>query len=398
MTLSTKTIQTDVCIVGSGPAGMTLANILTDFGISCLVIDQYSRQQIYDRGRAGLLDSKTINILRRFHLDAGLNKEGIRHDHCEFRSPQHSFVLHYGDYCNGKSHYVYPQNRLVDDLINSYLQKDGQLLFKHEAIDIHSGNNPYVLAKNENNEQVTIQCHFIAGCDGYFGAARSSLPLENFTVIENQYPYSWLSILAQAPPSTDHIIYAVHERGFAGHMLRNENISRYYLQILSSDTIEQWSDKRIWQELQIRLAKDGWSLSEGKIIDKAILGMRSYVLEPMRYFNLFLVGDAAHIITPCGAKGLNLAIHDAEVLAYTFKQYFENHNPDILDEYSSQRLPLIWQAQEFSFSMLELLHAPIEKNIKNVSFYQKIKESRISELELCNTTAHDFSAKYVGDN
>ncbi len=394
-----REINTEVCIIGAGPAGMIIGHILHQHGVDCIVIDKYSRERIFARGRAGILDCKVADILRHYNLDEGLKAHGQPHGSCEFRTPSGSQVLDYSAHCDGDKHYVYAQNFLVDELIGVFMERGGTLMLETEALQINnpeSGSPSVDCLVKAGGEELRINCKFIAGCDGYHGKARVSIPEDEVEVYLRNYEYNWLAVLAEAPPSTDKIIYALHPRGFAGHMLRTETISRYYLQCKDTDTLQDWPDDRIWSELHIRFTKEGWSLTEGKIIDKSILEMRSYVIEPMHYRNLYLAGDAAHTITPCGGKGLNLAIHDGEELARAFIRHLRHGDKEAMAGYSKSRLPQIWQHEEFSHTMLETIHKTSSEGDDD-PFLMKLKESRIAQLANYPSTARDFSRKYVGE-
>jgi p-hydroxybenzoate 3-monooxygenase len=392
-------LKTSVCILGSGPAGIVLGNILLRNGIDCIVIDQYNREEIYARGRAGAIESTTVELLKKYHLAETILKNGHTHDRCEFRYPNDSIVLEYGKLSGGDIHYFYPQSDLNDDLIQRYLDAGGRLLFRHEGKKITQTDHSITVDCYDKDGDITtaIQADFVAGGDGYHGLARQSIPKEAVNTYKKQYPYRWLAILAYAPPSTKHVIYALHPDGFAAHMLRNSKISRYYLQIPLGDEVSDWPDERIWAILQKRLAKKGWTLIEGKIFEKRIMSLRNYVMEPLRYKRLFMLGDAAHIITPMGGKGLNLAVQDAGVLAETLIRYYqEKQDISYLNCYSDIRLPYIWRAQEFSCRMLNMLHVPENDDLDEVRFRHKLNESKLAQLTTSATFAKDFARNYVG--
>jgi len=398
--VNTATVaKTSVCILGTGPAGIVLGNILLQNGIDCIVVDRYNREEIYTRGRAGVIESTTVNLLKKHGLADTLLANGYTHDCCEFRSRGYSIVLEYGKLSGGDVHYVYPQSDLNDDLIQQYLNAGGKLLFRREGTEI-----------TQTEDSVTVDCYdkdrgaasaihadFVAGCDGYHGIARQSIPEEAVDIYQKQYPYCWLAILAYAPPSSQHVIYALHSDGFAAYMLRNEKISRYYLQIPAEDTVEDWPDERIWENLQRRLAKEGWTLIEGKIFETRLMSLRNYVMEPLRYGRLLMAGDAAHIITPMGGKGLNLAVQDACVLAETLVNYYrEGHPVSYLDRYSDIRLPYIWRAQEFSSAMLNMVHISESDDPDEILFQHKLSQSKLAQLTTSTTFAKDFARNYVG--
>jgi p-hydroxybenzoate 3-monooxygenase len=398
--MNTETrLKTSVCILGSGPAGIVLGNILLSNGIDCIIADRYDRQEIYARGRAGALESTTIELLKKHDLADTIIKNGHIHDRCEFRYPDYSIVFEYRKLSGGDVHYIYPQSDLNDDLIQKYLDAGGELLFHHEGKRISQTPDGIVvdLYDKDKDRIITVDADFLVGCDGYHGIARQSIPEDAVSVYNKPYKYQWLAILAYALPSAKHIIYALHPDGFAGHMLRSEKITRYYLQIPLGDNVEDWTDERIWENLQRRLAKKDWTLIEGKIFEKRVMSLRSYVMEPLRYERLLMAGDAAHIITPMGGKGLNLAVQDAGVLAETLLKYYqEGHSISYLDRYSEIRLPYIWRAQEFSYSMLNMVHVPEGNDLEDIKFRHKLSQSKLAQLTTSATFARDFARNYVG--
>ncbi|WP_392532264.1 4-hydroxybenzoate 3-monooxygenase [Nostoc sp. C117] len=392
-------LKTSVCILGSGPAGIVLGNILLQNGVDCIVVDRYNREEIYARGRAGAIESTTIALLKKHDLADTILTKGYPHDRCEFRYPDDSFVLEYGKLSDGDVHYFYPQSDLNDDLIQKYLDAGGQILFHHEGIQLTQTDDEIIVECENKNTDTTlkIQANFAAGCDGYHGLARQSVPSDAAKIYTKEYGYRWLAILADAPPASSHTLYGVHPKGFAAYMRRNSHISRYYLQISADDQLADWSDKRVWASLRQRLAKQEWILTEGKIIQKQIMVLRNYVIEPLRYQRLLLAGDAAHIITPMGGKGLNLAVQDAGVLAETLISYYlENHDLSYLDRYSEIRLPYIWRAQEFSYSLLNMVHFPEGSNPEDVYFLHKLSASKLAQLRTSITFAKNFARNYVG--
>ena len=397
--LNTQTQKTSVCILGSGPAGMVLGNILLKNGIDCIVLDKYNREEIYARGRAGVIESTTVDLLKKYDLADTLIEKAYTQTCCEFRYPDGSVTFDYGALSGGDVHYVYPQSDLNDDLIQQYLNAGGKLLFHHEAQHLVQTDNGVTVEcyDQDRDQKITIEADLVAGCDGYHGLARQSVPSQIADIYTKKYNYRWLAILAYAPPSAEYTLYGVHPDGFAAHMLRNSQISRYYLQIPLHETIEDWSDERIWAALRKRLAKSDWTLIEGEIFQKRIMALRNYVIEPMSYQRLLLAGDAAHIITPMGGKGLNLAVQDAGVLAETLVSYFlENHDLSYLKRYSQIRLPYIWRAQEFSYSLLNMVHLPEGEDSEDISFRRKLSESKLAQLTTSTTFARNFARNYVG--
>jgi p-hydroxybenzoate 3-monooxygenase len=395
---ATSAYKTSIAILGAGPAGMVLGNILRRQGIDCIAVDSHSREDIYARGRAGLIESTVVAQLKRHGLADTLLRQGSEHDRCEFRFPDFSVIVEYGKLADGDVHYVYPQNDLVYDLQQMYLGAGGDVRFGWAAKNIRQREDGVAVACVSNGgETMTIEADFAVGCDGYHGVARACMPSDAVSVYNKQHPYGWLAVLAKAPPSTEHIIYALHPDGFAGHMLRSHTVSRYYLQVPLDEDVNNWPDARVWAELEKRLAKRDWALKRGEIVEKRVLAMRSYVMEPMRHRRLFVAGDAAHIITPCGAKGMNLAIQDVVLLAELFGEYYRGGGDDAsLDRYSRARLPMIWRAQEFSHSMLVMLHKPPIADPQDARFMQKLNESKLAQLVTSETYKRDFSRNYVG--
>ena len=391
--------ETSVCIIGAGPAGIVLGNVLLDNGIDCIVFDHYSREEIYERGRAGLLESTTVSLLDQEGLADTIYQNGHTHNVSEFRSPNFSLDFDYSKLVNGEAHYIYSQSALNDDLIQRFIKKGGRLLFNH-SIEEFDFQADCIIASGQTKEgqqPFSITAKLCAGCDGYHGIARRSLPEGAVTTYEKQYPFRWLTIQANAIPSSAHIIYGLHPDGFAAHMPRTKMVSRYYLQVPPEDHEDNWSDERIWSTLEKRLKKEDWVLNKGEILSKTILEMRSYVMEPMQYDRLLFAGDAAHIITPSGGKGLNLATQDALSLAQHMIKYFSENLPlDSFNAYSEQRLQMIWRAQDFSRSMLHMLHKAITDNEEDVRFLNKISESKLKQLSSSPTFAADFARNYVG--
>ncbi|UKO99749.1 4-hydroxybenzoate 3-monooxygenase [Nostoc sp. UHCC 0870] len=395
----TTVLKTSICILGAGPAGICLGNILLQNGIDCIVIDKYNREEIYARGRAGAIESTTFQLLQKYGLADTIIKNGRIQNSCEFRYPHGSIIFEYSDLSEGDVHYIYPQSDLNDDLIQKYIDAGGKIFLHHEGQKITQTEDGITVEcyAQDLDQNVTIQADFVAGCDGYHGLARQSIPEQFVTIYNKEYNYRWLAILAYAPPAANHAIYALHPDGFAAFLLRSSQVSRFYLQIPLHDELKDWSDNRIWENLHKRLAKAGWELPTGTIFEKRIMGLRNYVIEPLRYERLFMAGDAAHIITPMGGKGLNLAVQDAGVLAETLVSYYlEKHDISYLERYSEIRLPYIWRAQEFSYGLLNMLHKSESDNPDDVRFQQKLSEAKLLQLTKPTTFAKNFARNYVG--
>ncbi|WP_405588960.1 4-hydroxybenzoate 3-monooxygenase [Streptomyces sp. NBC_01190] len=391
-------IRTQVGIIGAGPAGLTLANILSAEGIDCVVVEKRSRSHVENRARAGLVEPRTVAALDRYGLADGLLAHGVPHRSCEFRRDGERFSLPYGMLTDGRQHLVYPQQRLVADLIAAREAAGGILHFSHPAVSLGVADLPaggkITVESAASGERIDIECDVIAGCDGFHGISRRAVPEKRLRPVVKQHDSAWLAVLADAPPSTHEIVYALHNEGYAGHMLRTPTISRYYLQCPLGDAAEQWSDDRIWSALDRRLSAPDWKLNTGEITQRSVLDMRSYMSSRMDFGNLFLVGDAAHIITPAGGKGMNLAIADAVELASSLLAYFAGDERRIRS-YSALRIADTWQCQEFSHWLLQLLHTPAPE-AGDHSFMSSLQSARLDRLRSHPSYATAFAESYVG--
>ena len=349
--------RTQVGIVGAGPAGLLLAQLLHLNGIDSVVVENRSRDHVIDRVRAGVLEQGTVDLLIAMGVGAGVQCRGLRHDgvHISFQGQRHR--IDFAELTGGKAITVYGQNEVVRDLIDARIATLRPLYFECEQVAVHDVNAaPQIRFRHEGDEH-EIACDFIAGCDGFHGTCRGSIPESELTIYERTYPFGWLGILAEAEPSSDELVYTCHERGFALFSMRSRSITRLYFQVPPDEPIEHWSDDAIWDELLARMTtKDGWQPAVGRILQKSVTPMRSFVAAPMRYGRLLLAGDAAHIVPPTGAKGLNLAASDVLVLARALKGYYETGKRDGLAEYSAICLRRVWKAQRFSWWMTSLLH------------------------------------------
>jgi len=388
-------ITTKVCIIGAGAAGMLIANILRKNRISCIVIEKYSQSELYTRDRTDLIDNNTVTILKKHGLGDRLLQEGRPQGKCEFLTSEQSFVLDYAKKCKGQTHYTYAQQDLLKDLVKKFEQAGGEILFNTQGVKITNNDQGAWIKCQQNGQTTIINCDFIAGCDGFSGVSRASIPETIIKPRRKDFDYAWLAITAEAAPSTEHIIYGLHPNGFAGHMLCNEKVSSYYLQVPLRDKADDWSDSRIWSELHLRLAKDGWKLTEGKIIAKQVLKMRSFATQKMQHCRLFLAGDAAHIMTPAGGKGMNLAIQDADVLGKSFVSYYRYQDNLSLKNYSANRLPVIRSTQQFSESLLHMINIQDSSSVEGKS-QQRVQKFKRSQLMNSELYALDFSRKYVG--
>jgi p-hydroxybenzoate 3-monooxygenase len=386
--------ETQVGIVGAGPAGLMLSHLLHLQGIHSIVVERRSRRHCEERIRAGVLEQGSVNLLRSTDVASRLEREGMRHEGIELGLNRKRYRIALSALTGGKAVTVYGQHEVVKDLIARRVADGGDLRFECGEVSIHDlgGAEPSVRCVRENGED-EIQCTFIAGCDGFHGVCRTSIPEGVLTLYERTYPFAWLGILAEAPPSCDELLYMHHERGFALYSMRSPEITRLYLQCKPEEVIAEWSDDRIWSELHGRLAcADGWQPAKGRVLQKGITGMRSFVAEPMQHGRLFLAGDAAHIVPPTGAKGMNLALADVCVLAEAMRAYFKENSPAKLVRYSDVCLRRVWKAQRFSWWMTSLLH-----RFEDASPFDRRRQ--LAELEYVTTSraaATMLAENYVG--
>jgi p-hydroxybenzoate 3-monooxygenase len=351
-------LSTQVGIVGAGPAGLLLGHLLHLNGIDSVIVENRSREYVIERVRAGVLEQGTVDLLNAMGVGAGLRRSGLRHEglFVSFQGRRHRIDL--AELTGGKAITVYGQNEVVRDLIDARTTTTRPLHFEAERVSIGDldSSNP-VLRFQHGGTDHEVRCDFIAGCDGFHGICRPSIPQGLLTIYERIYPFGWLGILAEAAPSSDELVYTCHERGFALFSMRSPKVTRLYLQVPPDEPIERWPDEAIWAEVFERMTtRDGWRPNAGRIMQKSVTPMRSFVAAPMRHGRLFLAGDSAHIVPPTGAKGLNLAASDVLVLARALKAFYEGNRTDWLDEYSDVCLRRVWKAQRFSWWMTSTLH------------------------------------------
>jgi len=352
-----QTIRTQVGIVGAGPAGLLLSHLLHLEGIESVVIESQKRAHIEERFRAGVLEQGTVDLLNAAGVGERMRRQGLVHHGIELRFNRRGHRIDF-QALTGRGITVYAQHEIVKDLVAARLAADGQILFEVAGVSIEGfeTNSPRIRFQH-GGQDCTIECDYIAGCDGFHGVCRPSIPAGALHFYEKVYPFGWLGILAEAKPASDELIYANHERGFALMSMRTPEITRLYLQCHPHENLAEWPDERIWEELQRRFeTSDGFRLNEGLIFQKGVTAMRSFVVEPMQYGRLFLAGDAAHIVPPTGAKGLNLAAADVRVLANALAHRFRSGSDDRLNRYSEICLRRVWRAQHFSWWMTSMLH------------------------------------------
>jgi p-hydroxybenzoate 3-monooxygenase len=349
-------MRTQVGIVGAGPAGLLLAHLLDRAGVDCVVLEARSRAYCEERQRAGLLEQGTVDLLNELGAGARLAREGLVHHGLALRFEGTSHRIPLSDLTGGKTVVIYGQTEVVKDLIAARLAGGRYIRFEAEALALEGldTSSPVIRFREDGREQ-TLTCDFVAGCDGFHGICRPAVPEEKFTIYERDYPFGWIGILSESPPVSDELIYINHARGFALFTMRTPHVSRLYLQCEPDEDIANWPDERIWEELRLRLGEEP-ALPQGAVTQKNVTPMRSFVAAPMRHGALFLAGDAAHIVPPTGAKGLNLAAADVRVLARALIAFYAERSPRLLDRYSDVCLKRVWKAQRFSWWMTSMLH------------------------------------------
>ena len=386
-------MKTQVGIIGAGPAGLLLAQLLYRQGIESVVLESRSRERVESRQRAGLLEQNTVDRLRQAGATDRLDREGIAHQGVilSYKGQRHRLDL--ADLTDGSCVTIYAQTEVVKDLIRLREETGSPVLFEAEAkfIDGLDRNAPTIHYAH-NGENHTLTCDFVAGCDGFHGISRQTIPESLTSIYDKVYPYCWLGILANVPPSTHELIYAYHERGFALHSMRSPTVSRLYVQCAVTDTVADWPDERIWAELQLRLGTAGWTLQEGPIVEKSITPMRSFVSEPMQYGRLFLAGDSAHIVPPTGAKGINMAVADTGQLFDALMAWYRDGSTADLTNYTAHCMRRVWRVQEFSNFMTEMLH----HNPDKTPFDQYLQESRFNQLITSRAASAVVAENYVG--
>ena len=351
-------MRTQVAIIGAGPAGLFLSLLLDRLGIDSVILELNTRQHIESRVRAGLLEYNTVQVMHELGVGARLRRQGLEHGGIELRFKGRGHRIDFRELAAGKCVTIYAQHEVIKDLVAARLAAQKPILFEATKTRLHAldSTHPFV-AFEQNGVAERLDCDFIAGCDGFHGVSRSAIPDGALTTYDRDYPFGWLGILAQAPPASKELVYVHHDRGFALLSMRSPEISRLYLQCTPEEDLSLWPDDRIWSELKQRFAtEDGWHQAEGPITQKAVTGMRSFVVEPMQYGRLFLAGDAAHIVPPTGAKGLNLAVADVAVLAEALGAFYSDGSMDRLARYSAVCLRRVWKVQRFSWWMTQLLH------------------------------------------
>jgi p-hydroxybenzoate 3-monooxygenase len=384
-------MRTQVGIVGAGPAGLMLSHLLHLSGIDSVILENRSRDYIEGRIRAGLIEQWARDLLIASGAGERMQREGMWHDgiHLCFGGALH--YLNFRDLV-GKGVTIYGQQEVVKDLVERRLADDGQILFEVGDVSVHdfSGAAPKIRFQHGGRLQ-ELTCDFIGGCDGFHGVCRPSIPAHSLTSYDREYPFGWLGILSESPPPEHELIYAYHERGFALYTMRSPTLARLYIQCAPDEDIENWPDARIWDELQRRLGGTR-PLAQGALLQKGITATRSFVAEPMRHGRLFLAGDAAHIVPPTGAKGMNLAFADVLVLGRALSAFYRENRTDLIESYSATCLGRVWKAQRFSWWMTQLFHLDPTHN----AFDRKRQLAELDYVATSPAAARSLAENYVG--
>jgi p-hydroxybenzoate 3-monooxygenase len=384
-------MRTQVAIIGAGPAGLLLSHLLHLQGIESIVLETRSRADIEATIRAGVLEQGTMDILTNAGVGARMQKEGALHHGFElaFGGQRHRIDL---SGLTGKAITVYPQHEVIKDLVAARIAAQGQLLFEVSGVALHGTDTktPSVTFSHGGSEQ-RIDADFVIGCDGFHGVSRPAIPSSVRQDYQRIYPYGWFGILVESAPSSEELIYARHERGFALVSTRSPTVQRLYLQCDPADHVDNWSDDRIWSELHARLENsEGWTLNEGKIFQKGIIGMRSFVSTPMQSGRLFLAGDAAHIVPPTGAKGMNLAISDVALLSQALESFYKQGREDRLQQYTETALKRVWRAEYFSWWMTSMLHTSADANPFDLQVQRAQLECVVNSRAMSTALAENY--------
>ncbi|MDX5376014.1 MAG: 4-hydroxybenzoate 3-monooxygenase [Halomonas sp.] len=384
-------MKTQVAIIGAGPSGLLLGQLLSRQGIDNVILERKSGEYVLSRIRAGVLEQGMVDLLREAGVDARMDEEGLPHDGVELAFDNRRVRVDLAGLTGGKTVMVYGQTEVTRDLMEAREASGGTTIYEADNVQPHDleSDAPYVTFEKDG-ESVRLDCDYIAGCDGFHGVSRRSIPKDRIKEFEKVYPFGWLGLLADTPPVADELIYARHERGFALCSMRSPTRSRYYVQVPLDEKVEEWSDERFWDELKRRLPEDvAAKLVTGPSLEKSIAPLRSFVVEPMQYGKLFLVGDAAHIVPPTGAKGLNLAASDVNTLYRLMVKVYQEGRTDLIPNYSQTCLKRIWKAERFSWWMTSLLH----KFSDEEGF-----ETRMQQAELDYLTSSEAGLKTIAEN
>lgn len=386
-------MRTQVGIIGAGPAGLLLSHLLHLEGIESVVIESRSRKEVEETIRAGVLEQGTVDLFNEVGIGERMRREGLVHDGIYLRFNGHTHPVDFGELTGGRSIMIYAQHEVIKDFIAARLAAGGQVLFDASDASLHDLETTRPrLRFTHDGAACDLACDVIAGCDGFHGVSRPAIPARQRREYSRVYPFGWLGILAEASPSSDRLIYAHHERGFALVSTRSPTLQRLYFQCDPRDDVDRWPDARIWEELHARLENvEGWRLAEGRIIHKSIVAMRSFVVEPMQFGRLYLAGDAAHIVPATGAKGLNLAVADVRVLSRALLAFFREQRSELLEAYSHTALQRVWRAEQFASWMTSMLHRQ-----DGDAFQHRLQLSQLEYLTRSRAAAQTLAENYVG--
>ena len=386
-------MRTQVAVVGAGPAGLLLSHLLERAGVDSVLLENRSPEHVQGRIRAGVLESSSVDLLTEVGLGERIAKEGDEHRGIYLQWPGERHHLDFVEHV-GRSVWIYGQTEVTKDLMHARERAGRQAFYEVSDVTLHGveGDRPSVTFTDKDGHQQQVDADAVAGCDGFHGPSRHALPQAVRRTWQRVYPYAWLGVLADVAPSTDELIYAWHPDGFALHSMRSATVSRLYLQVPPDEDVEQWSDDRIWESLATRLGhgEGGWSLEQGPITEKSVLPMRSDVSTPMRHGRLFLAGDAAHIVPPTGAKGLNLAIADVTLLARALAAWLVEGSSSLVDSYSEDALRRVWRCTHFSWWMTSMMH------VSGDDFDQQLQLSQLRWVTSSRAGAAGLAENYAG--
>lgn len=388
-------MRTQVAIIGAGPAGLLLSHLLRLQGVDSILVEARSREYCENRIRAGVLEQGTVDTLNEAGLGERMRREGLEHHGIELLFDGRRHRIDLSGLTGGRAITVYSQHEVVRDLIAAGVRHRHPMHFEVTDVALHDvdSERPFVTFKHADGRAERIDCDYIAGCDGFHGIARQTIPADRLNTFERVCPFAWLGILADAVPSLDELVYAHHANGFALFSMRSPTVTRLYLQCKPDEDLAQWPDARIWDELHTRFSNDtGWTPTEGRITQKSVTPMRSFVSETMQYGRLFLAGDAAHIVPPTGAKGMNLAVADVRALSRALGARYRSGDATLLDAYSATCLERVWRAEHFSYFMTNMLHPSAD----DTPFVNRLKLAELKYVTRSRAAAQSLAENYVG--